>query len=121
VENRRYKRINIDVPIHVEGIDLEGNTVREETFAINISGTGVLFVSTRDYNSHKKLTVTVRLIYPLGKDVPAGTWQAKANIVRFDNVIREPSGKLKKQNVAVNFDYLLASTPSPNPWKDIIY
>ena len=120
MENRRYKRMKIDVPIHVEGIDLEGNTVREETFAINISGTGAYFVSSQDYNSHKKVTVTVHLVYPLGQDVPAGTWQAKANIVRFDHVFREPSGKLKKQSVAVNFDYVLASTPAPNPWKDII-
>ena len=120
MEKRRYKRIVLDVPIHIQGMDVHGNPVKEETYTINISATGAYFISTKEYDQNKKLTVTIHLAYPLGNDVPAGTYETKALIVRVDNVVWNEKGELKKQNVAINYDYLLGSTPSPNPWENVI-
>ncbi len=119
MDNRRHNRVNIDVPIIVQGTDLQGKEFEEETFTLNISASGAYFVSTHEYNKLKIVTVTIHLIYPLGDIVKPGDYTSKAKIIRLDHVVKAEDGKLKKQNVAIQFMGILGVNTSRDVWADV--
>ncbi len=118
MDNRRLKRYFLDVPIEVQGIDPKGDTFTDETITMNISGSGACFVSNHEYDPKQTVTVTIHLSMPLGDEVKAGEYTIKAKIIRFDKVVRDTIGKLKKQWVAIGFNGILGITTGNHPWDD---
>ena len=115
-ERRRCQRYKLDIPIHVVGKDLQGNPIEEDTFTIDISLTGLYFLSFCDFHTESELVIIVQLKYPIGNQIPAGTWETKGRIVRVDHVVKDNSGKLKSQKIAVNFNRVIGSSPADDNW-----
>ena len=119
---RRYQRYRVAVPINVQGTDIQGNIIEEETFTNDLSACGANLLSTREYDKEKKLNLTIYLSYPLGNQVQSGKWKVDAQIVRTTPYNYTDKGKLKSQGIAVNFlEFLgIPVTSNTNPWKDAI-
>ena len=118
MDNRRFKRYFLDVPIEVQGIDLKGNTFTDETITLNISGSGAYFVTSYEYDPKQVVTVTIHLATPLGDNIKAGEYTMKAKITRMAHEVRDASGHLKKQEIAICFDGILGYTKVSDPWSE---
>lgn len=118
MEHRRYKRLHLDAPIIIQGTDLQGNPFEEDTFTMDISAAGARFVSTHEYDKNKTVMVKVHLAYPLNDIVNPGDWVSRARIARIDNVLRAEDGKVKKQNIAVQFVGILGTNLHQDAWID---
>ena len=116
-ERRRSKRYAVDIAIHVSGKNKEGNLVEEDTFSINLSLTGIFFISNCDYNPNAELTIRFELNYSLSNDITVGKYITTGKIVRLDHIIRDvQNGKVIKQNIAVNFNRVLGTKPADDVW-----
>ena len=119
MERRKAKRFMLDVPVQIKGIDLQGNPIGEETFAMNISASGMYFISTREYDKNEELTISFTLPYPIGNyNINPGKYSLKCQITRIDQIAETPSGQLKKENIAIQFGYTIGVVHSENPWAD---
>ncbi len=59
MEQRRQRRIQASVPVHVRGTDARGETFEDATEALDVSRRGFLFLTKRDLTLFANLTVLI--------------------------------------------------------------
>lgn len=91
----REKRVGLQLPVDVSGLDVAGATFAESTRSLNISGGGLCFESQHSLAVGSRLTVRIQLPPPLRRHFGSrATYRARAVVCRVERYEGELSARV---------------------------
>ena len=91
----REKRVGLQLPLDVSGLEVTGAPFAEATRSLNISGGGLCFESTHNLAVGSRVTVRIELPPPLRKHFGSQpTYRALAVVCRVERLGGQPLSRV---------------------------
>jgi len=109
-ERRRFARLNLELPIHISGTDVDGHKLEESSVTVNVSARGAYFTSHTPFRDPMDLDVSISVPYSVWGKLPFPRLEAPARVVRLDSQPRHAPNGPDRWGVAVSFEKALSTT-----------
>ncbi len=86
MEQRKQRRTEAAVPVHLQGVDAKGESFEESTEATNVSRRGLSLLTRRDLPLYSTLTIVLPGRGPVRPGEGATDFFANAAVVRVEKV-----------------------------------